>query len=236
MRKFIVFILISLIFIVFVKSTFFSKNEINFELVKSSLYSFFYNKNLKIRNISFFNLKNLNENDLKKKIPVKIGDNIFNINYKKIEDKLIKKNEISSLKISLTMKGDLNIFIQEEMPFMVWFDNGKKHLINKNGKMLNYDISKYKNLKFIKGKYANKHIKSLYDNLIKFEEVFYRFNSAEYVENYRWNIKLNDNTIIELPIFKIEKSLEILNNLLRDKKIDNYKFIDLRIDGRISFR
>jgi cell division septal protein FtsQ len=236
MRKFITFILFSLVIIFFIKSVFYSKSEINFALMKNALYSFFYQSNLKVRDISFFNLKNLNEDDLKKIIPIKIGDSIFNINFKKIEDKLIKKNEINSLKISLTMKGDLNIYIQEEIPFMFWFDNEKKVLINRNGKVLNYDISKYKNLRFIKGEYAKDNIKSLYDHLIQFDEIFNRFNSAEYVENYRWNIKFNDNTLIELPIFKIEKSLKILNNLLREGKIDNYKFIDLRIDGRISFK
>ena len=236
MRKFITFILFSLVIIFFIKSVFYSKSEINFALMKNALYSFFYQSNLKVRDISFFNLKNLNEDDLKKIIPIKIGDSIFNINFKKIEDKLIKKNEINSLKISLTMKGDLNIYIQEEIPFMFWFDNEKKVLINRNGKVLNYDISKYENLRFIKGKYAKDNIKSLYDHLIQFDEIFNRFNSAEYVENYRWNIKFNDNTLIELPIFKIEKSLKILNNLLREGKIDNYKFVDLRIDGRISFK
>ena len=93
MRKFITFILFSLVFIFFIKSTFYSERKIDFALIKSSLYSFFYNSNLKVRNISFFNLKNLNENDLKKNIPIKIGDSIFNINFKKIEEKLIKKKK-----------------------------------------------------------------------------------------------------------------------------------------------
>ena len=236
MRRFIAFILFSLFFISFIKFTFYSKSEVNFASMKGSLYSFFYNSNLKVRNISFFNLKNLTESDLKKNLPIKIGDSIFSINFKKIEAKLIRKNEINSLKITLTMKGDLNIYIQEEIPFMFWFDNENKFLINRNGEILNYDISKYENLKFIKGKYAKDNIKILYDHLIQFDEIFNRLNSAEYVENYRWNIRFNDNTLIKLPIFKIEKSLKILNNLLRDGKIDNYRFIDLRIDGRISFR
>lgn len=235
MRKFIIFLFFSIVFTLFVKLTFPTKLKMNFESLKSSLYSFYYS-NLEIRNISFYNLKNLDENNLKRIIPIHRGDSIFDVDFKKIEEKLLKKDEIDSLKISISIKGDLNIYITEEVPFMFWFDDKKKVLINRDGKVLNYDISKYNNLKFIKGKHANKHIKILYNNLTQFDEIYFRFNSAEYIENYRWNIKLNNNTIIKLPIFKIDKSLKILNDLLSDDKINNYKIVDLRVDGKIFLR
>lgn len=236
MRKFIVFVLFFTLFVFFLKLTFPTRVKINFESLKNSLYSLFNYSNLEIKNISFYNLHNLEETNLKGIIPIQRGDSLFDVDFKEIEEILLKKNEIDSLKISISLKGDLNIYITEEVPFMFWFDDEKKVLINREGRILNYDISKYNNLKFIKGKHANKYIKILYNNLTQFDEIYYRFNSAEYIENYRWNIKLNNNTIIKLPIFKIEKSLKILNDLLNDNKINNYEIVDLRIDGIIFLK
>ena len=49
----------------------------------------------------------------------------------------------------------------------------------------------------------------------------------------RWDIKLADNRIIKFPNNVDNKIIKKTNELLSRKDFENYKIIDLRIDGKI---
>ena len=54
-----------------------------------------------------------------------------------------------------------------------------------------------------------------------------------YFKSDRWDIKYNDNTVIMLPSYNLEKSLKNYISFVKKKKIIPGQIIDLRIKNKI---
>ena len=68
--------------------------------------------------------------------------------------------------------------------------------------------------------------------------VIFNFN-ANKIKNYyffqvgRWDLEFRNNQIIKLPYNKIQKAIKKSVELLKRKDFENYKIIDLRVEGKI---
>ncbi|MDC3091473.1 cell division protein FtsQ/DivIB, partial [Rickettsiales bacterium] len=163
--------------------------------------------------------------------------NIFAVNLENIKEKLLEIKEVKSVKIKRTISGGIEIYIVEKVPFMYWEMNGLKKIISDNGEVLNFPNFK-EDLLLVKGENANSKIKILMDKIKKHSFLANQFLSAEYIDNYRWDIYLKKNVQVKLPFEELTDSIKLLNKIIKNNnfKESDYRIIDMRVIGKVYFK
>jgi len=194
-------------------------------------------KKFKVVKIKFINTKNIEIDKLNNLVKNYNNKNIFDINFKEMGEELLKINEIKSLKINFNMEGEIKISIEEKKPFFIWKYENFQKVLSIEGEILNFNESNNKNLINLYGLGAQKKIGNFYQIVRKNKQFENIIKSIEYIENYRWNIVLENNTLVKLSEKNYEKNLETLDKFLSSKELFNktHKMIDFRVDNRISF-
>jgi cell division septal protein FtsQ len=222
MRKFLIFLLLSIISL-FGINQIYSYSEIN-------LIEFFPQK--RITKINFMNLKYLDKEYLMNYLDIHLNQYYWSFSSKKLIENLKSINEISNFEFTLHPSGVLDIFIDEKHPFMLWNDDNNFSYIDKEGKILRYNFS-FKNLLIISGKNADKNISKI-SNIDKYQEtIFENLKKIYFIENVGWKFLLNDEKCFLIPVNDFEKSMKILKKITGLEIYKEYKSIDLRIKGRI---
>ena len=239
MRKLIFFItIVSALVLIFSKIEIIHQNiyvnnvseKISMIKEKIKLIFFFQVKEIKLKNV-----KNLDNEQIYKNLSFKVGEEYLFINLKKNLKNLLNINELESAKIVKKKNGIIEVLISEKEPFLFWLKKDKKIVIDKNGEVLNFKNANFTNLKLLSGENANKNINSFYKIIQKYPELENKIVKFDFIENYRWNIILNDKVKIMLPRRNFEKSLEILVKILKRDELNNkgYEYFDMRINNRI---
>ena len=202
----------------------------NFESVSND-------KKFKVVKIKFINTKNIEIDKLNNLVKNYNNKNIFDINFKEMGEELLKINEIKSLKINFNMEGEIKISIEEKKPFFIWKYENFQKVLSIEGEILNFKKLNNKNLINLYGLGAQKKIGNFYQIVRKNKQFENIIKSIEYIENYRWDIVLENNTLVKLSEKNYEKNLETLDKFLSSKELFNktHKMIDFRVDNRISF-
>lgn len=194
-------------------------------------------KKFKVVKIKFINTKNIEIDRLNNLVKNYNNKNIFDINFKEMGEELLKINEIKSVKINFNMEGEIKISIEEKKPFFIWKYENFQKVLSVEGEILNFNESNNKNLINLYGLGAQKKIGNFYQIVRKNKQFENIIKSIEYIENYRWDIVLENNTLVKLSKKNYEKNLETLDKFLSSKELFNktHKMIDFRVDNRISF-
>ena len=194
-------------------------------------------KKFKVVKIKFINTKNIEIDRLNNLVKNYNNKNIFDINFKEMGEELLKINEIKSVKINFNMEGEIKISIEEKKPFFIWKYENFQKVLSIEGEILDFNESNNKNLINLYGLGAQKKIGNFYQIVRKNKQFENIIKSIEYIENYRWDIVLENNTLVKLSKKNYEKNLETLDKFLSSKELFNktHKMIDFRVDNRISF-
>ena len=194
-------------------------------------------KKFKVVKIKFINTKNIEIDRLNNLVKNYNNKNIIDINFKEMGEELLKINEIKSLKINFNMEGEIKISIEEKKPFFIWKYENFQKVLSVEGEILNFNESNNKNLINLYGLGAQKKIGNFYQIVRKNKQFENIIKSIEYIENYRWDIVLENNTLVKLSEKNYEKNLETLDKFLSSKELfdKTHKMIDFRVDNRISF-
>tara|TARA_B100000686_G_C16636077_1_gene887358 strand:+ start:505 stop:1221 length:717 start_codon:yes stop_codon:yes gene_type:complete len=219
MRKILIFLGIILVTLFA-----YQKNQLN---IQANLDNIFLKK--KIEEIKILNLNNLSKDYLINQIGISEGDSYWAFNPIKLKKKLVGIKEIKDFNFNLKPSGVLEIFINENNPFMIWNDNGKIKYIDENGNVLKIASFPSSNLITLYGENANLKIKDLNKVLKKYNSLKNQIREIAYSESVGWRIIFYDQKCIYLPLKKIDKVIEIFK-VIKDSEI--YK--DFRnYDGRI---
>ena len=199
--------------------------------------SFSDDKNFKVVKIKFINTKNIEIDRLNNLVKNYKSKHIFDINFKEMGEELLKINEIKTVKINFNMEGEIKISIEEKKPFFIWKYENVQKVLSIKGEILNFNESNNKNLINLYGLGAQKKIGNFYQIVRKNKQFENIIKSIEYIENYRWDIVLENNTLVKLSEKNYEKNLETLDKFLSSKELfdKTHKMIDFRVDNRISF-
>lgn len=168
-------------------------------------------QNLKIKkSLELFELKNL---FFLEKIQIEKLINSFD----NIEFFSVNKKYPSTLNIELIETKYLAYVIKDKKIFYLG-SNGKLISINEQKKVLPYIYGSFEPEKFFQLK---KILRKLNFNFDEIEKLFY-FPSG------RWDIKLRTGILIKLPKNRLEESLNLLIEILKDKNFKQISMIDVR--------
>lgn len=128
----------------------------------------------------------------------------------------------------------IDIKITEYKPFAIWQNDGNLQLISKEGVVIGQDISEFLHLPFIVGREANNYVTDLFSIIDKFD-IVKSVKSAIFVNERRWNLRMNNGTEIKLPESGLQESLKQLSNKFTKEQIlsGEFEYIDMKVHKRI---
>ena len=221
MRSFIIFLLVLL--------TILAGNTV----IKSDVAKEIFTKK-KINVIELINNDKISKDYFFEKISIKEGQNFWKFNPFKLQKDLENLNEIKNFNFYLNWNGKLQIEINETVPFMIWIRNEKINYLDFNGRILKFDMNGNKG-KMIKlfGQNANEKISGLNNLLLKKKKTLNNINTILYQKNIGWKIIFVNNKCVLLPLKKLEKVLDIFQNIINSEFYNQFNFFDLRVFGRV---
>ena len=195
--------------------------------------------NYNLYNKKIFNIDRVDVNGFseKKNIMIKneikniLGKNIFLIkkNYFK---KLFNRNDTKDLIIKKVYPNKLIINFIPSKPICIILLKDRKIILGDNGKKLNIETIKKKLPKVYGSKDFGNILKVT--NMLKLSKLDYdKINEIVFFKSGRFDINLEDKTLIKFPIRYTKEIINYSSYLLNDKRFVNSKVIDLRLENKI---
>ena len=218
---------IFLLIIVFVFLSTYKPNKFEVNLENNSTF-------FKIEKIIISNNLLINKDDILTKLNQVYGKNIFLIKRKDIEESLENIIFLKKIEVKKKYPDTITIKIFETKPLGILFKDKKKYLLDSSSNLIEIDKKMdFVELPNIIGDDAEIFFINFLDQLKTNEFPTNNIKNFYYFKIGRWDLELSDNRTIKLPYnvsnSKIRKSTELVNR----KGFQNYKIIDLRVEGKI---
>ena len=174
----------------------------------------------------------------KEEIILKLGSlynkNILLIKRKDIEESLENINFLKKVEVKKKYPHTIVIKVFETKPVGILFKDKEEYLLDSLANLIKIENNKdFVGLPVIIGDEAENYIINFIDQLKINKFPINDIKNFSYFKIGRWDIKLADNRIIKFPNNVDNKIIKKTNELLSRKDFENYKIIDLRIDGKI---
>ena len=187
---------------------------------------------LKIKKIIIENNSILETDEINQKLSFLYNKSLFFLNIGEIEDKLKTLNFIESFSVKKVYPNKLKLYIKEKTPIAVLQKKKKKFYISNKGDLIKFiDIKDYYELPLVFGN--GEAFFSLYQDLNNINFPFNSIKSYYYFESGRWDLILQDDRVIKLPIINYSLSLENFMISKKNSNFDNYKIFDYRIKDQL---
>ena len=238
-QKFIKYVFISILSLLF----FF---YIYYELIKrDKFYSIIQDiskkYNYKLINVDINSLQRINKLEINNIINQYYNQSIFLLPLEEISKSINQLNWVKDVNLSTNFINKLNVEIFEYKPIGLLFYNNQLFYFSKDGKIidkLRKDINE--NLIIFYGDKASKEAYNLI-NIISKTETVDMIKEGYYINERRWDVKLDNNILLNLAEINIEESLKNYIKLIKkfnNSDIIKIKSIDLRDSEKaiISFK
>jgi cell division septal protein FtsQ len=160
-------------------------------------------------------------------------NNIFKLDEKKLFEKITENNSVLNFLAKKNYPNKIDIKINRVTYVGKIYVNERLSLIGSNGKLINHDVNKMKDLPYFYGNFKREDFLEFLTviNKVGLEtkdiSTFYFFPSG------RWDIKFRDGLLLKLPNKDLMNTLSKVLLLKNDQNFINSKLIDLRIKNRI---
>lgn len=144
---------------------------------------------------------------------------------------------VKDITIKRKLPNTLEIQIEEYLPFAIWKNGNRLHLIDENGEIIKIserEKRSYYNLLIVAGEGSKENIYSLFNLLASNPSLFSRIKSALRIGERRWNLELDNGIIIKMPEKDALDAWNRLDKLLSIKGSEiDLTVIDLRNKDKI---
>ena len=197
--------------------------------------------NYELINVDINSLQRINKLEIKNIINQYYNQSIFLLPLEEISKSINQLNWVKDVNLSTNFINKLNIEIFEYNPIGLLFYNNQLFYFTKDGKIidkLRKDINE--NLIIFYGDKASKVAYNLI-NIINKTETANMIKEGYYINERRWDVKLDNNILLNLAEINIEESLKNYIKLIKkfnNSDIIKIKSIDLRDSEKaiISFK
>ena len=174
----------------------------------------------------------LNSEEIVQRLNFLYRESLFFLNLKKIEENLKNETFIESFILKKIYPSTLKIIIIEKKPIAVLQSKKKKFYISNKGDFIDFqDIAIYKDLPTVFGN--GKFFYSLYQDLQNIKFPLEKIKSFYFFESGRWDLVMDDDKIIKLPIKDYLVSLKNYMESKKNRNFDKYKIFDYRINDQL---
>ena len=207
-------------------------------LVLSSTFNFnIISKLKKLNLINTINIVGLNNKEtaiLEKNLEIFKKRNIFFINKKEIDERLNKNSFLDNYTITKILPSKLLVRVKKTEFVGSTIFEGEKYYIGKNGKLTNISLVENQfDLPQVFGNFQVNELLKLHKILNLHNIDIKKIQKYYYFKSNRWDIEYDNNVIVMLPSFNLEKSLKNYKSYIQSEKIRPGQIIDLRMKNKI---
>ena len=236
LRNFLIIIFLFLFFIFIFRETY------NYSHLNQLIENISKKINYQLNNYELSNLKRVNKNDILNILSSYHNRSIFLLPLNEIAESIHDISWVKKVNLTTNLKNTISVDIIEHQPIGLYYYNNDFFYFSKEGKIIDKYIQA-NNEEFIifYGKQVLNKANDFLGILENFgKEDLPKIQEAFYINERRWNIKLNNKIIIKLSEKNIADSIKNYNKLiskLDSFEINNIKYIDLRDNQKaiISF-
>ena len=189
-------------------------------------------KFLEISNIKILGLGTKNNEILLEQIKELELGNIFFLDKKKIKDKIEKNNLVETYDVFKTYPSSLFINIKKTTFLAEINYKEKRFLIGSNKKLLKTSYNN-KPIPFIFGNPSITEFLSLKQKIDVSKFEYRNIENLYYFPSKRWDLKFSNGLLIKLPEKNVREILDLVFDLLKKDKFQNFQVIDARIVNQI---
>ena len=191
---------------------------------------------LQVNKIEVSGLDNDLNTIIEKKLEYIIGKNIFLLNNRDIENKLNDIDYIHNYTVFRSFPSKVNINLKKTKLVAITYKDNKLFYIGSNKKIIFLPQKKPGDtLPIIFGNFSNNEFFKLRHIISESEFDINKIKEYYYFPSKRWDIKLNNEILVKLPIENINDSINILNEVLKENIRKQNKVVDLRVPNQIIF-
>tara|TARA_Y100001970_G_C14225809_1_gene855594 strand:- start:1031 stop:1690 length:660 start_codon:yes stop_codon:yes gene_type:complete len=190
------------------------------------------NDDLKIKNIEIKNNSIIKSDEIHRKINFLYKENLLFLKNNDIEKSLSRFDFIESFSIKKKYPNTLKIFIVEKKPIAVLQNKKEKFYISDKGSLIIFkNIEEFSKLPTVFGN--GKHFYSLFRDLKSIQFPIELVKSFYFFESGRWDLLLQDEKVIKLPIKNYIISLRSFMELQKNNNLYNHQIFDFRIEDQL---
>ena len=188
----------------------------------------------RIKKIIIINNYLIKKENIISKLNLLYSKNIILIKRKDIEESLENVNFLKKIEVKKKYPDTIIVKIFETKPVGILFKDKVEYLLDSSGNMIPMENNKeFVELPNIIGKGAENNIINFLNQLKKNKFPINNIKNFFYFKIGRWDVELLDNRTIKFPDAADSNIIKKTIELLSRKDFQNYKIIDLRIDGKI---
>ena len=200
----------------------------NFDLISN-----FKNLNL-VNTINIVGLSKKEASILEKNLEFFKKKNILFISKDEVVQRLNSNSFLDNYTIVKILPSKLLVKVNKTEFIGTTLFNGEKFYIGKNGKLTKVSfVEKEFNLPKVFGNFQVIELLNLQKILILNNINLNKIIKYSYFKSNRWDIEFDNKTIVMLPSFNFEKSLQNYKSFIKKNEIKSGQLIDLRMRDRI---
>lgn len=189
--------------------------------------------NFKVEDVLINGTDKLDKKALVKVADIELGSNIMTSDINQIKLNLETLPWIRDATVERVLPNKIVITINEEVPQAIFKEGGNYYYINNKGKIIEKIEGSGKlptSFLLVSGMGANSKFRGIVDELYNFQSIYKLLESLSLKNGRRWDVKLKNNFLLELPETGIREAIEVFEqNFDNSLRFKNICTVDLRL-------
>lgn len=177
--------------------------------------------------------------DILKAAGIYEGQPLLGLNLDELRQKIEAVGWVREVRIVRLLPDTLMIAVVERQQVAVWQHAGRSFVIDEHGKPIpGADPGRFGNLPLIVGRGANDHAREILPSVERRPRVMERLEALVRVDDRRWDLRMKDGALVQLPALGEDEALIQLDQLDQRTRILELGFerIDLRNPDMVAVR
>jgi cell division septal protein FtsQ len=158
----------------------------------------------------------------------------WEVDLHQLRQELLSSNLIKKVEVKLVIPNNLYINLLPRVGLALWWDYKKFYLIDKEGIILEEVQNKDKGKLLVVGTGALEEFETI-QTLLEATSLAKEIVSIRFIGKRRWDLLLQQGTLIKLPEKNIKKALELLIKLNKKGLIAGHNLVDMRLAPKKIF-
>jgi cell division protein FtsQ len=170
---------------------------------------------------------------------VGMGQPLLGLNLNDVQAKVAKVGWVQEAKVVRLLPDTLVITVKERRQLAVWQHDGRSYVIDEHGDRIpEADPARFAKLPLVVGAGGGKHAPEILPTIAQRPKLMAHMEALVRVDDRRWDLRLKDGSIIQLPAVDQDAALMKLEELdLRSHILDlGFERIDLRNPDAMTVR